>query len=49
MSTTAEMLNKVLSDLKQVGGIRASALVSRDGLIMASDVPSDVHAGPLQR
>ncbi|MDI6902203.1 MAG: roadblock/LC7 domain-containing protein [Methanocellales archaeon] len=44
MSTTAEMLNKVLSDLKQVGGIRASALISRDGLIMASDVPPGTRA-----
>ncbi|MDI6902949.1 MAG: roadblock/LC7 domain-containing protein [Methanocellales archaeon] len=44
VSTVAEMLNKVLSDLKNVGHVEASAIVSRDGLLVASDVPPDIHA-----
>lgn len=44
MSTTKEILEKLLSDLKKVGGIEASAVVSRDGLLMASDIPSGIHA-----
>ncbi|MDI6639206.1 MAG: roadblock/LC7 domain-containing protein, partial [Methanocellales archaeon] len=43
MPTVAEMLEKELSDLKRIGNIEASAIISRDGLIMASDIPSDVH------
>ncbi|MDI6640175.1 MAG: roadblock/LC7 domain-containing protein [Methanocellales archaeon] len=37
MMTKGEMLERVLNDLKRVGGIEASAVVSRDGLLMASD------------
>ena len=33
----AEMLEKALKDLKRTGDIEASAIVSRDGLLMASD------------
>lgn len=35
---TAEMLNKVLSDLMKTGGIESSVIASRDGLLMASDM-----------
>ncbi|MDI6903822.1 MAG: hypothetical protein QMC77_08835 [Methanocellales archaeon] len=38
MPTTREMLEKVLSDLRRVGGIEASAIVSRGGSLMASDL-----------
>jgi len=42
--TTVEMLEKVLSELGRTGDIEASAIVSRDGLLMASDIPKSVHA-----
>ena len=44
MPSMREMLEKVLRDLKSVGDIEASAVISRDGLLMAGDIPSDVHA-----
>ena len=44
MATVAEMLKKIVSDLKRTGDIEASAVVSRDGLIMASDIPPGVQA-----
>ena len=44
MTTTKEMLEKLLIDLKRVGNIEASAVVSRDGLLMASDISAGVHA-----
>ncbi|MDY6864361.1 MAG: roadblock/LC7 domain-containing protein [Halobacteriota archaeon] len=44
MSTVKNMLDKLLDDLKRVGNIEASAVVSRDGLLMASDIPGGVHA-----
>ena len=36
------MIEEVLSELRKVGGINASAAVTRDGLLIASDVASDV-------
>jgi len=42
--TIVEMLEKVLTDLKRTGDIEASAIVSRDGLLMASDIHGSVHA-----
>ena len=36
------MIEEVLSDLRKVGGINASAAVTRDGLLIASDVAGDV-------
>ncbi|MDI6902864.1 MAG: roadblock/LC7 domain-containing protein [Methanocellales archaeon] len=44
MPTVAEMLEKELSDLKRVGNIEASAIISRDGLIMTSDVHAETFA-----
>jgi hypothetical protein len=44
LTTIKERLWKILSDLKQVGDIEASAVVSRDGLLMASDIPENIHA-----
>jgi hypothetical protein len=42
--TPTEMLEKVLTELKRTGDMEASAIVSRDGLLMASDIPESVHA-----
>ncbi|UZE92569.1 MAG: roadblock/LC7 domain-containing protein [Methanosarcinales archaeon] len=42
--TTIADLEKVLTDLRRTGDIEASAIVSRDGLLMASDIPESVHA-----
>lgn len=38
------MFEKVLDDLRTTGDIEASAVVSRDGLLMASNISSDIHA-----
>jgi predicted regulator of Ras-like GTPase activity (Roadblock/LC7/MglB family) len=42
--TVKEDLEKVLKDLTHVGDIDACAIVSRDGLLMASNIPQEVHA-----
>lgn len=39
-----KLLEKVLVDLKRGGDIDASAIISRDGILLASDIPRDVHA-----
>ena len=44
MVTTKEMLDKALADLTRMGDVEASAIVSRDGLLMASDIPEGIHA-----
>lgn len=44
MATTTEFLRKILSDLNNLGGIEACAIVSRDGLLMVSDMPKSVSA-----
>ena len=40
---SVEDVSGVLSDLKRAGGIRALAVVSREGILVASDIPGDVH------
>jgi predicted regulator of Ras-like GTPase activity (Roadblock/LC7/MglB family) len=40
MTSMAEMLDKVLVDLKKVGGVEASVVASRDGLLIASNIQS---------
>lgn len=40
MTTTREMFEKVLDDLGATGDIEASAVVSKDGLLMASNISS---------
>ncbi|MBN2488383.1 MAG: roadblock/LC7 domain-containing protein [Methanosarcinaceae archaeon] len=40
MTSMIEMLNKVLVDLKKVGGVEASVVASRDGLLIASNIQS---------
>ncbi len=42
--TTTEMLEKILNDFKHIGGIEASAVASRDGLLISSTVPRRFHA-----
>jgi hypothetical protein len=37
MTTTKEALEKVLKDIGRVGDVEASAVVGRDGLLMAAD------------
>lgn len=38
------MLNKILVDLKQMGGINASSITSRNGLLIVSDIEMESHA-----
>ena len=38
------LINEVLKELKTVGGIESSAVVTRDGLLVASDTSPDVDA-----
>ena len=42
MTTTTNILQELVSDLKNLGGIEACAIVSRDGLLMSSDMPDGV-------
>lgn len=41
---TTEMLERVLNDLRHIGGIEASAVASRDGLLIYSTVSRKFHA-----
>lgn len=41
--TKQERLEAVLHSLDRVGGIQGSAIISRDGLIVASHVPKDLN------
>jgi predicted regulator of Ras-like GTPase activity (Roadblock/LC7/MglB family) len=36
--TTIEMLDKILQDLNNIGGVEASAVASRDGLLICSTI-----------
>ncbi|MFQ6050716.1 MAG: roadblock/LC7 domain-containing protein [Candidatus Hydrothermarchaeota archaeon] len=45
MSTLKEDLEVILKELKKVGDIEASAVVTRDGLLMASDIPEGIEKG----
>jgi hypothetical protein len=44
MVSLREMLEKILKDLKSVGDIEASAVVSRDGLLIAADMSPSANA-----
>ena len=44
IASTNDMLNKILLNLKQVGGINASSIVSRDGLLIVSNMKNESHA-----
>ena len=41
---TTEVLEKILNDLAHIGGIEASAVASRDGLLIYSTVSRELHA-----
>ena len=38
------LIEDVLSELRKIGGVKASAAVTRDGLLIASDVMGEVDA-----
>jgi predicted regulator of Ras-like GTPase activity (Roadblock/LC7/MglB family) len=40
----ATQVNSILSDMMRAGGIRAAAVVSREGILIASELPAGVHA-----
>ncbi len=42
--TTNEMLEKVLRDINNIGGVDASAIASRDGLLICSTISKKGHA-----
>lgn len=42
--TTTEMLEKILSSINNMGGVEASAIASRDGLLICSTIPKKQHA-----
>ena len=42
--TTTEMLEKILNDINNIGGVEASAIASRDGLLICSTIPKKQHA-----
>ncbi len=42
--TTTEMLEKILHDINNTGGVEASAIASRDGLLICSTIPKKQHA-----
>ena len=44
MDSTIEILERVLTELKQVGGVEASAAASRDGLLIKAIMPLGQHA-----
>lgn len=47
MLTVAELLDKILTDVKRSGDIVECAVVSRDGLLIASDISEDVDGRTL--
>jgi predicted regulator of Ras-like GTPase activity (Roadblock/LC7/MglB family) len=40
----SDRVNDVLSDMRRANGVRAAAVVSREGILIASDLPPEVHA-----
>jgi len=44
METKKDLLINILKSLRKVGGIKGSSVISRDGLIIASDMGSEVDA-----
>ncbi|MCL7415399.1 MAG: roadblock/LC7 domain-containing protein [ANME-2 cluster archaeon] len=44
MTTTTEMLQEILIELKIVGSVEVCAIVSRDGLLMSSEMPQGIVA-----
>ncbi len=44
MADTIDMIDKVLADLRTVGGVEACAAVSRDGLLIRSNIQKEQFA-----
>lgn len=44
MADIINMVDKILADTKKVGGIEASVVASRDGLLIAANIPSSIGA-----
>jgi hypothetical protein len=44
MVTVKEQLDEILNELKRVSGVDSSAIISRDGLLMTSAIPSEIRA-----
>ncbi len=42
--TTTEMLEKILNNINNIGGVEASAIASRDGLLISSTITKKEHA-----
>lgn len=42
--TRMEMLEKILNDINKIGGVEASAVANRDGLLLCSNIPKKQHA-----
>ena len=40
--TKKEQLTEILQNLRKIGDIQGSSVISRDGLVIASDLPKDV-------
>ena len=47
MLPVAKLLDKILTDLKRSGDINGCAVVSRDGLLIASNIPVHIDGGTL--
>ena len=47
MSDTLDMVDKLLADLKNVGGVMACAAASRDGLLIRSLIPNEQYVESL--
>ena len=44
LESPRELLKEILMELNRSAGVQASAVVSRDGLLVASAMPEDVDA-----
>ena len=44
MIKTYDLLNKIISELKNLGSIEACAITTRDGILLSSDMPEGVTA-----
>ena len=44
MADTIDMIDKILADLRKVGGVEACAAVSRDGLLIRSNIHKEQFA-----
>jgi predicted regulator of Ras-like GTPase activity (Roadblock/LC7/MglB family) len=43
-TSTIEMIEVILKEIKKIGGIEAAAIASRDGLLILSTLPEQRHA-----